>query len=267
MNLLHTLQLYKLSLTRQLYQHSQLLERYSINGYISKKNINGKQYHYLQYHNEDKELISVFFTDRIRNLYNKMTEQKKKEELRIKKIREDLNLLDKVNIKESEPNKMLPEQLYGFRLLNNTVGISGYYHAFFQIKPKKNQSEYEIVAFYKKKEYHAPMTYVNERFIGNIKQYIKTDGEIIDLEIKRKLQDNKPKTKIYGKTESDIHYKAIYKKDSYDIFFQYEKEVINLTYQIDSETDYDFHQIYIMNLIDEYIKNRKIDDTWRKYYG
>lgn len=257
MNLLHTLQLYKSNLTRQLYQHSQLLERYSITGYISEKNINGKKYHYLQYHNEEKELISVFLTDRIGKLYKEMIKLKKKEELRIEKIKKDLKLLDGIIIKESNSNSMLPKKLYGFRLLNNAVGISRDYHAFFQIKPKKNKSEYEIVAFYKKKEYHAPMTYVNERFIGNIKQYIKTAGEIIDIEIKRELQNNKPKKKIYGKTNTGTPYKALYKKDEYDIIFQYEKEVINLTYRIYSETDYDFHQIYIMNLIDEYIKTGK----------
>ena len=113
----------------------------------------GKKYRYLQYHNEDKELVSVYLTERIAELYKQMVEQRKREESRIEGIRKDIDLLEKVIIQESGSNKMLPEKLYGFRLLNSAVGISREYHAFFQLIPQKNKSEYEIVAFYKKREY------------------------------------------------------------------------------------------------------------------
>ena len=264
MRLLETLQNYKVRLTRQLYQHSCLMERYSINGYISEKIINGKKYCYLQYLDSNKELISVFLTSRNADIYAKMLTEKAKEATRIAKIKEDLCLLDKIPIDNTDSFSMLPNKLYGFRLLNNAVGISSEYHVMYQIVP--TDDSYQIVAFYKKKKYRVPMVYVNERYIGHIKQYIRIAGEIIDIEISKDYPNNKLKKKIHGISGNGTHYTAISKGSSYDIQFQYDTEIIHLSYNTTNDLISDVYIIRMSNLVDEYITERKLDETWRKHY-
>lgn len=264
MRLLDILQNYKKQLSRQLYQHSCLLDRYSVNGYISEKVINGKKYQYLQYHDENKELISVFLTLRNVEIYARMLNEKHKEEERISKINEAFNLVDRIQVEDTGSASMLPERLYGFRLLNNAVGISNEYHVLYQIVPTENS--YEIVGCYKKKEYRVPMVYVNERCVGYVKKYVKIAGEILDIEIGKDYPNNKLKKKIHGTSGNGTSFTAINNGCSYDINFQYNTESVQLSYDITNDQINDVYIIKMSNLVDEYVTERKLDEAWRKHY-
>ena len=270
MSYLKLLQSYKEKLSIQLQQKNFLKERYAVQGYISNKTIDGRKYKYLQYHTKDGELVSIYLNDTVSDLYETAVKRRQKIEHRINQIKNDLDLFSGVPLEKEVGSDILKGNIRNFRLLNNAIGISEEFHILFRLIPKTNPGEYEITATYKKRQYSAPMIYVNERYISNIGNYVKAAGIIIDETIRKDIKIIPKINTLYGTTLYGIKYTAQNLKNVFMVKFKYNKETIKIEYKPDKDPSYMLKHIYkteISQMIDDYCNRRMTEDAIRRIYG
>ena len=270
MSYLKKLQLYKEKLTLQLRQKAYLKERYAVHGYVSRKTIDGRKYNYLQFHNADGELVSLFLNDANATIYDTAVKEVQKLEKKIEYIKQELKLFDGVPLTKEVSPELLNGNIYGFRLLNNAVGISDEFHTLFTLIPGDNLSEYKIKATYRKKEYCVPMIFVNERYLSNIGNYVKEAGIIIDETIRKDIKKIPSIRVLKGTTVYGVKYTARRIKGTYTIMFKYNGENIKLKYEPVLEESYMskyIHKTKISEIIDSYCNNRMSEDALRRLYG
>lgn len=270
MSYLKILQTYKEKLIIQIQQKNYLKKRYAIQGYISNKTIGSRKYRYLQYHNKDGELVSIYLNDINGSLYHFAKKNRQKLEQRIDRIKSDLDLLSGVPLSKEVNAGILKGNIRGFRLLNNALGISEEFHTIYKIIPQNNPGEYEITATYNKKQYSAPMIYVNERYLSNIDNYVKAAGTIIDETIRKDIRKNPNINILHGTTAYGIKYTARKLKEVFIVKFRYNKEEIKIECKADADDSYISKYLYktrISYMIDDYCNKRMTEDALRRMYG
>ncbi|MBR1674557.1 MAG: hypothetical protein IJ703_06320 [Eubacterium sp.] len=271
MRYVYTLQKYKKRMQHQLYQKTALLDRYALKGYISKKIIDDREYKYLQYHNEVGELISVFLNDTNYELFLEASRSREQIERRIKSIAGALAMMKSVPTVDENNNdeKGISGKIYGFRLLDKSVGISNVYHVLYRIVPKEQLSVYEIVGTYKKKKYRIPMIYVNERMVGKIDEYMKYAGYAIDEAVSKDYpkEDERSTKKIHGITGDGTKYVARKVNDRYDVRFTHKQKEFKIEYKPEKEYTYlrkQIYQMHIERLVEDYINEQKLNEALRR---
>ncbi|WP_026665735.1 hypothetical protein [Butyrivibrio sp. FC2001] len=223
----------------ELLANKQMLEesviKYSLPGYINKKNIRGKETYYLQFKDRYYRMTSVYLSKEKLLLCQYAFDKRAELETALKGIDEDLKLLQNI---PAEPWNRSENG----KILDDVIGLSVRHKTLFQINYDDSQGKYIITYYGKKKKYEIPMLYVNENYHQRIAEYIQSASCIVDEAVDRMFSDEmkqgsdkqyhsfKAQTKTgikYSYEEADMTYllNFYYKKRKYTI--EYEPYFIN----------------------------------------
>lgn len=264
------LQNQKKQIQSQLAIKNALIKKYDIDGYISHKRIGQKTYDYLQYRDNNGEIVSVYLSDEDRNIYDRALKQRNLIQCRINDLERDLELFSGVPSVSLENCKIkLPEEFEGYRMLHGAVGVSSRFHALFHIEATENLHEYIAVATYRKRKFIMPLIYVTELNISDIPVYMSDAGRVIDnaiseagFEVKEKNKDS-----LKGKTSDGVVYKASKQETGYEVSFTYRSKHYSFTVDIAyPDINDDMRRFTFSSAIKEYVRRLDMEETLRRYY-
>ena len=130
-----------------------LLEKYNLPGTIVKKTINKKIYHYLQFRDERKQLVSIYLNNEILDIFEEALRSKEKLAKELQTYMHDISLLSKVKVSDSSQKEKDSFSVKIPQLMKGSVGISRLCHVPFYLTPTENDRNYQINYIYKRKYY------------------------------------------------------------------------------------------------------------------
>ncbi len=254
---------YKRILRQRLVYKELLLNKYVLNGYVSRKMIKGKPYDYYQYRTENGELISIRLTDSKRKLYELTRTRAALIQKNIDKIQEVLKYFSGVPDDDIKTSGSLPLTMRHFRLLDRAVGITPKCHIMFQIIAKPVLGEYAIVYSKCGKSHSKDMIFVNELAINKIPEYIQTAGFIVDRTEEFSKDDYNQKSILSGTCRSGIKYTAVITENKYSANFKLFKKPYTVTGNVplrrDSRYTVSLCQLFIEEEIEDLFWDRRLE--------
>ena len=229
-----TLKTEKINLLRKRKMTQATLCKYALPGYISLKNIRGKETYYLQYRDDSGKLISVHLSKDKLALCQKVFSEKECLEKELQEIDEDLHLLSLVEIDSSQD--ITADSLAGSRILDNAVGISAKYKYIFYLTAGEKSGDYQIHFFTKKEIQDVPMIFVNEHLESKIGDYIISASCIVDEAADALTKESTPSGKLtvpstgQYRTKTGITFKYQPNDSGYTLIFFYKKKKYSIDY-------------------------------------
>ncbi|WP_408071435.1 hypothetical protein [Butyrivibrio sp. JL13D10] len=206
------------------------IQKYNIQGYITKKNIRGRETYYLQFKDKYYKMTSVYLSKEKLSLCEYAFNKKASLEAELKAVEDDLKLLK--NVPEQSVNTSNDKWI-----LDDAIGISARHKLFFHIKRDDSTGKYIIILYGKKKSYEIPMVYINEKYHDRISEYITSAScvvdEFADEMLKEKQTKNSNSDHECSEAQTKTGIKFSYKKTdlSYLISFYNKREKYTIEYE------------------------------------
>ncbi len=252
---------YKRVLKQQLTYKEMLLNKYALNGYISRKTIKGKAYNYYQYRTENGKIISCRLTEDKQALYESARVCADRLQKNINRIQNMLKYFSGVPDDGIEISQSLPFSMRRFRLLDHAVGISPSHHVLFKIIAKPSLGEYGISYTKHNKSHDVPMVYIDETAINKIPEFIHTAGLIVDRTVGITETIHTSEDTLSGVSSAGIKYTASINANGYSACFKLFRSPRTMTGVLptlyDSEYKNPAYRLFI---------EKEIDDLfWKEY--
>ncbi len=269
-----TLKATKIDLLRKRKMTQAALTKYALPGYISLKNIRGKETYYLQYRDEYSKLISVHLSKDKLALCQSAFSQKASLEKELQEIDEDLRLLSLVEI-DSNQDITSDDSQSSQRILDNAVGISPRHKYLFYLTAGEETGDYQIHFFTKKEIHNVPMIFVNEHLESRIGDYIISASCIVDEAADNLAKESTtssaltlPSTSQY-RTKSGIAFKYQPSKSGYTLSFFYKKKKYSIDYTPYAQYSGDINKIELARMgfkIEQFIRMNAFANEVQKYH-
>jgi hypothetical protein len=219
----------KLNLLRKQKSLQESIEKCALPGYITVKNIRGKETSYLQFRDNFYKIVSVHLSrEKLIFCQNAFNEKKRLEDA-LTEIDHDLHLLSLVDVSDDPSLRSSATSGYG-RLLDNAVGISPRHKYLFYLTPKDAPGEYDIHYFAKKQLLTTSMIFVNEGARDRIRDYITSAACIVDEVSADVIEKEIPLSGQY-RTGSGILFKYSPDKSGLSLSFVYKKKKYEIEYE------------------------------------
>ncbi len=227
-NLIETLENTKAELLARKQMLEEDIQKYSIPGYINKKNIRGKETFYLQFKDRYYQMTSVYLSKDKLSLCEYAFNKKASLEDELKTVEADLELLKNI------PGKIISASS-NRRILDDAIGLSMKHKLLFQIKKEDNPGKYSIVIYGKKKLYEIPMIHINENYHDRVSEYITSASCIVDEFADKMLKEKEAKHAAkhdLSKAQTKTGVKFSYERTDllYLISFYHKKKKYTLEY-------------------------------------